>query len=121
MKKIKDIKDALVQFELNMITYGETPDYRKANKAYDNCRKIVKYLLENNAIDSLKFFYESENLWVRLSAATYLAPINSGKSYEIVKEIASSRIKGISVDAEFCLKEWPKLSDPKVYDRILAG
>ena len=120
MRKIRNIEDALTLFEFDMIVYGESEDYKKANKAYNQGRKIVKYLLENNSIERLKEFYNSDNLWVRLNAATYLAPIDNENSYAIVEGIVNSGVKGVSVDAEFCIKEWHNLSNRKVYDKILS-
>ena len=82
--------------------------------------QIKKYLLENNAIESLKTFYESSDLYLRLSAAVYLAPLDSENCYKIIKEIMDADEGWASFDAKYTLKEWSKLSDPKVYDRILA-
>ena len=81
---------------------------------------IVKYLLENHVLESLKTFYESNNLFLRLYAATYLAPVDSETCYKIIKEIMDKDEGWASFEAEYTLKDWSKLSNPKVYDRILA-
>ena len=131
MRKIKNVEDALILFESNVDIIHEcskSGNYRKGNRAYDHVETIVKYLLENNALDllkqlyeeSLKTFYESSDLYLRLSAAVYLAPLDSENCYKIIKEIMDADEGWASFDAKYTLKEWSKLSDPKVYDRILA-
>ena len=123
MRKIKNVEDALALFELCTIIHDEcnkSGDYRKSNKALDDKRKVIKYLLENDSIQNLKVFYKSSNLFARLSAATYLAPLDSENCYKIIKEIMDADEGWASFDAKYTLKEWSKLSDPKVYDRILA-
>ncbi|MDY6217784.1 hypothetical protein DXA50_20345 [Butyricimonas virosa] len=123
MRKIKNVEDALILFESNVDIIHEcskSGNYRKGNRAYDHVETIVKYLLENNAIESLKTFYESSDLYLRLSAAVYLAPLDSENCYKIIKEIMDADEGWASFDAKYTLKEWSKLSDPKVYDRILA-
>ena len=90
MRKIKNVEDALILFESNVDIIHEcskSGNYRKGNRAYDHVETIVKYLLENNAIESLKTFYESSDLYLRLSAAVYLAPLDSENCYKIIKEI----------------------------------
>ena len=71
-------------------------------------------------LESLKTFYESNNLFLRLYAATYLAPVDSETCYKIIKEIMDKDEGWASFEAEYTLKDWSKLSNPKVYDRILA-
>ena len=123
MRKIKNVDDAIEKFKIAANDNYECSyngNYRKANRAYDNLMQIKKYLLENNAIESLKTFYESSDLYLRLSAAVYLAPLDSENCYKIIKEIMDADEGWASFDAKYTLKEWSKLSDPKVYDRILA-
>ena len=123
MRKIKNVDDAIEKFKMAAIdnrVCAYNGNYRKANRAYDNLMQIKKYLLENNAIESLKTFYESSDLYLRLSAAVYLAPLDSENCYKIIKEIMDADEGWASFDAKYTLKEWSKLSDPKVYDRILA-
>jgi len=123
MRKISNVDDAIEKFKMAAIdnrVCAYNGNYRKANRAYDNLMQIKKYLLENNAIESLKTFYESSDLYLRLSAAVYLAPLDSENCYKIIKEIMDADEGWASFDAKYTLKEWSKLSDPKVYDRILA-
>ena len=123
MRKIKNVEDALILFETHVNTIHEcskSGNYRKSNRAYSHVETIVKYLLENHALESLKTFYESSNLFLRLYAATYLAPVDSETCYMIIKEIMDKDEGWASFEAEYTLKDWSKLSNPKVYDRILA-
>lgn len=123
MRKIKSIEDALSLFELNAIIQEEcnrSGDYRKGNKAYENRKIVIKYLLENQGMDDLKVFYKSDNLFVRLSAATYLAPIDNNNCYQIVKAIMEADAGWASFNAKYTLQEWSKLSSPDVYTKILA-
>ncbi len=75
-------------FETHVNTIHEcsiSGNYRKSNRAYIHVETIVKYLLENHVLESLKTFYESNNLFLRLYA--YLAPVDSETCYKIIKEI----------------------------------
>ena len=93
MRKIKNVEDALALFELCTIIHDEcnkSGDYRKSNKALDDKRKVIKYLLEN------------ENC------------------YRIVKEIMDMNEGWASFEAKYTLKEWTKVSSLEVYDKILS-
>lgn len=123
MKKIKNVEDALALFELYITIHGEcnkSGNYRKGNQVYTDSRKVVKYLLENNSIERLKIFYNSSNLYVRLIAATCLAPIDTEKCYNIIKKIEEMNDGWASFLAKYTLKEWSKLSNLEVYDKILS-
>ena len=88
MRKIKNVEDALILFETHVNTIHEcskSGNYRKSNRAYSHVETIVKYLLENHVLESLKTFYESNNLFLRLYAATYLAPVDSETCYKLLK------------------------------------
>ena len=123
MRKIKSVEDALILFELSTIIHDESMqsgEYRKNNKAYHDRKKVIKYLLENNSIEKLKIFYKSSNLFTKLIAATWLAPIDNEVCYRIVKEIMDMHRSGVSLEAEFTLKAWSELSDLKIYDKVLS-
>ena len=123
MRKIKNVEDALALFELCTIIHDEcnkSGDYRKSNKALDDKRKVIKYLLENDSIQNLEVFYKSSNLFARLSAATYFAPIDNENCYRIVKEIMDMNEGWASFEAKYTLKEWTKVSSLEVYDKILS-
>ena len=60
MRKIKNVEDALILFETHVNTIHEcskSGNYRKSNRAYSHVETIVKYLLENHVLESLKTFY----------------------------------------------------------------
>ena len=88
--------------------------------AFDDNRIVIIALLENDCIHNLSVFYKSSNLFARLSAATYLAPIDNENCYRIVKEIMDMNEGWASFEAKYTLKEWTKVSSLEVYDKILS-
>lgn len=61
------MEDALILFETHVNTIHECSKaviIGKSNRAYSHVETIVKYLLENHALESLKTFYESSNCFL---------------------------------------------------------
>ena len=113
MRKIKNVEDALILFESNVDIIHEcskSGNYRKGNRAYDHLETIVKYLLENNALDLLKQLYEDPNLWVRLAAAIVMAPWDEINAFNIVKGIKEMDVDMYSFAAKYTLLNWKELS-----------
>ena len=113
MRKIKNVEDALILFESNVDIIHEcskSGNYRKGNRAYDHVETIVKYLLENNALDLLKQLYEDPNLWVRLAAAIVMAPWDEINAFNIVKGIKEMDVDMYSFAAKYTLLNWKELS-----------
>ena len=112
MRKIKNVEDALILFESNVDIIHEcskSGNYRKGNRAYDHVETIVKYLLENNALDLLKQLYDDSNLWVRLAAAIAMAPFDDENAFNIVKKMTDG--EGLySFSAKRTLLNWDKLN-----------
>lgn len=121
-KKINSIDEALELFKItandNMV-YAGKGDYKKANKAHDDIDKIVEFLIMSDALELLKQFYEDENLWVRLTAACTLAPIDEYKAMIVIFSIKVMNKDPYSFAASCAISNWDNLSNPARYSELL--
>jgi hypothetical protein len=110
MKKIEDIQTALEFFQeaaTNQAEATEQGDYKTANKNYNKIIKVIAFLKNKNAINTLSKLLSNPSIGVRLWAASYLLPINETESIKTLTEIANTESIH-SLSAETTLKEWLK-------------
>lgn len=115
MRKIKSIEEAIENFKIAAVDNQECSyngNYKKANKAYYDLKKIEGYLLDHQAIDLLKLLYSDDNLWVRHAAAVIMAPYDTENAYKVIETIRDLDVDMYSFSAERAIINWANLSNP---------
>ena len=110
MMKIKDINNALQNFEDASRKHGEATengDYNSGNKCYKNIVSAINFLKKENAIKNLQNYFSNPNVGMRLWAACYLLPMYEKDAIQTLTEI--TKMGNIhSLTAETTIEEWCK-------------
>lgn len=110
MEKLTDIKSAIVLFKEASVNHAksiEEGNYKNANRNYDNVIKSVSYLKKEDAVYELLILLTSNDIAIRLSAATFLLPTHEQESKKTLIDIMKNQDIH-SFRAEMILKEWQK-------------
>jgi hypothetical protein len=102
---ISDLTNQLIEEAEEYGTGLLDGDSKKANKAEDRFRNLVKNAELNSREILLKPLCEHENVAVRICAATYLLPIQQGFAVSILKECANNK-SVVGLMAEAVLDMW---------------
>lgn len=108
--KIKDINQALKLFEdatRKQVEASRNGDYKTGNKNYHIIMKAAEYLKNNNSLDCLKPYLNSEILAEQLWSSFLLLRVDEYNAIKVLETISLGNdiIAGI---AETTLNEWRK-------------
>jgi hypothetical protein len=98
----------------NGIMKRQRPDYKTANKKYDEITQAAAFLRDKDRLLILKTLFDNRNNGVKLWAAVYLLPVLEEESTEILLELSRESAM-VSLNAKITLEEWRKGNLKPVY------
>ncbi len=109
----KSSKELVTQYEEAAIQHGESTEsgnYKKTNRAHEIVAGVYRELRRRGQEDQelLLALLSSENLAVRVWAATHSLEFRPKRGEPILEAVVAGPLSLVQLDAEMVLKEWRK-------------